>query len=198
MDRIKRFFKDIDKRWRGASASKIPLHVIGSAALMLQTDYERGTKDSDIIQTRELTPEIEAQLKEIAGKDSELCKIHRMWLDIVAQGLPFLPQTPNYVEVPKIGFELDNFEIHALEVADVIVSKLKRFNSNDKADIRAMVEAGRVKHARLIERFEKAADAFAMDSRIEDVGKKYLKNLHTVERDLFSVEESQIDLPEWG
>lgn len=39
------FFKDIDGRWGQAPDAKIRLRIIGSAALMLQADYERGTKD---------------------------------------------------------------------------------------------------------------------------------------------------------
>ena len=39
---------------------KIPLHVIGSVALLLRSDYRRGTKDSDVVQTRELTDGIKS------------------------------------------------------------------------------------------------------------------------------------------
>ena len=38
-----------------ASSAKVRLRVIGSSALMLQTDYARGTKDSDVLETADLT-----------------------------------------------------------------------------------------------------------------------------------------------
>jgi hypothetical protein len=39
-------------------------------------------------------------------------------------------------------------------------------------------------------------DSFSMDARAEDLP-RYVKNLHTVERDFFGVEESEIELPPW-
>jgi hypothetical protein len=52
---IERFFTDIDTRWKAASGERIPLRLIGATALMLQADYERGTKDSDVIETKQLS-----------------------------------------------------------------------------------------------------------------------------------------------
>ncbi len=52
---LEEFFQALDAAW-GASpdAEVIHLRIIGSAALMLQTNYRRGTKDSDILETAAL------------------------------------------------------------------------------------------------------------------------------------------------
>ena len=52
---IDAFFRDIDSKWREVDASKITLRLIGATALMLQTDYDRGTKDSDVLETANIT-----------------------------------------------------------------------------------------------------------------------------------------------
>jgi CheY-like chemotaxis protein len=49
--RVSEFFAAIDTAWVADGAQKVRLSIIGCGALMLQTDYERGTKDSDIFET---------------------------------------------------------------------------------------------------------------------------------------------------
>ncbi len=65
------FFEELDGLWTaggtGASA-KVRLRLIGSTALMLQTSYARGTKDSDVLETSDLTDDVRRRLRERAGK----------------------------------------------------------------------------------------------------------------------------------
>lgn len=42
------FFRELDASWKWPADAKTSLRIIGSAALMLQADYERGTKDTDV------------------------------------------------------------------------------------------------------------------------------------------------------
>jgi hypothetical protein len=42
---IERFFSELDAAWRWPAHEKLRLRIIGSAALMLQSSYVRGTKD---------------------------------------------------------------------------------------------------------------------------------------------------------
>ena len=195
MEIIKEFFSELDRSWRLPVAERIPLRVIGSAALMLQAGYQRGTKDSDILETSALTPEISRELLALAGKGSVLAIQHRLYLDIVKEAIPFLPPTPVFQPVVSL-VSLRNFEVSALDVVDVVISKLKRFNPNDAADIRAMTEKGLVLHKLLVARFQLAVDAYSMDARAEDMP-KYIKNLNTVERDFLEAPESKIALPDW-
>jgi hypothetical protein len=83
-----------------------------------------------------------------------------------------------------------------LDVVDVVVSKLKRLNDNDLADIAAMIDLDLVPHRLLLERFRSAVDAFSGDARASDLP-RYVANLHRVERDMIGAEETEIALPSW-
>ena len=190
------FFQDIDRRWDSAREEKLRLRVIGSAALMLQTDYVRGTKDSDILETTELAAEDKNRLLELAGVGSRVAQRHRMYLEIVSSGLPFLPQSPHWHPLPELNPLLKHLTIEVLDVVDVVVSKLKRFSASDADDVRAMTEKGLVEHRRLIERFQSAVDVYGGDARADDLP-KYVRTLHRVERDHLGVPETEIELPAW-
>jgi hypothetical protein len=193
---IREFFKALDAAWRPTSAGKVSLRIIGSTALMLQTDYERGTKDSDIIETTQMDATTRQLLLDLAGRDTSFHKKHRLYIEFVASALPLMPQSPNWIEAIDLNRVLTHFFVEVLETADVLVSKLKRFNANDQRDIEAMVDGQHVTHEKLVERFRLAVDWFAGDARAQDLP-RYVTNLNQVERDLFDVPESDIQLPPW-
>jgi hypothetical protein len=190
------FLKDVDRRWAAKPSGKIVLRIIGSAALMLQTGYERGTKDSDVLETDVVTDAVRGRLLELGGAGTELHHRHRLYIDIVARGLPFLPQVPLCHRLVDLNRALTNLEFEVLDVVDVVVSKLKRFNANDVDDIRAMVDRDLIVHRRLVARFRSAVDVFSGDARAEELP-TYVSHLHRVERDFLNVPESKIDLPDW-
>jgi hypothetical protein len=198
VSRVSDFIEEIDRHWRTLPSEprRTRLRIIGSAALMLRTGHDRGTKDSDVLETASVTPSIKERLLALAGPATALHIRHKMYLDIVASGLPFLPQAPICHALAEPNRDLKHFELEVLDVADIVVSKLKRFSANDASDIRAMVDGGHIDHDRLVERFRAAVDAFSTDARAEDLP-VYVKNLNRVERDYFLVAESQIDLPSW-
>ena len=194
MTAFEHFFREIDSSWKWPAADKIVLRVLGSAALMLQSDYERGTKDGDVLETAQLTEEIQVRLVRLAGRDSALHTRHRIY--IVMAAIPFLPQVPQWNSMPKLGASLRHFEVEVLDVVDVIVSKLKRFNANDVSDIEAIVDRDLVPHDALIDRFRLAVDWFSMDARAAEIP-QYVKNLHRVERDIYAIDETEVELPSW-
>ncbi len=194
MNLIRGFFSEIDARWKPIGAVPIRLRIIGSAALMLQTDYERGTRDGDILEAEEITPPVRGQLLALAGPKSALCGKYRMCVELVMPAILFLPRAPIFHPVPRMP--LKNFSAEVLDVMDVVVSKLKRLNQNDADDIRAMAERKLLNHKKLVRSFESAMDGFSTDARADDFP-KYIENLHRIERDLFGVPESRIDLPDW-
>lgn len=49
MTLIEQFLAELTQRW--SHPSNPTLRVIGSTALMLRTDFVRGTKDSDVLET---------------------------------------------------------------------------------------------------------------------------------------------------
>lgn len=89
-----RLFRELAQHW---DEPRLPaLRVIGSTALVLQTDWERGTKDSDLLETLDLDERSRSRLLELAGPDSALARRWRMHLDVVSNGIPFLPQVPKW------------------------------------------------------------------------------------------------------
>ncbi len=181
---IHTFISAIDKGWKGHDGPKITFKVIGSTALMLQADYTRATNDSDVLETSEIDGTTNARLKALAGKGTVLHQRHRLYLDIVANGIPFLPLAPLFHPVADLSESLRWFNIEVLDIQDVAVSKLKRFNARDAGDILAMVERGLVDSDHLVERFRSAAERFSGDARAEHLP-TYLENLNTVRREFF-------------
>jgi hypothetical protein len=194
MTRIETALVEFDETWEHPRGGKILLHTIGSIALMLQSDYERGTKDTDILQTNELDRELQDRILGHAGKGSALHTRHRLYFEFVANGLPFLPQAPRWVDI-SINARLRHFEFKVLHVLDVVVSKLKRFSDSDRADINAMVDLGLVPHAPLIERFRDAFEYSQLSAFAADLP-RVVANLNRVERDILFVDETRLELPE--
>lgn len=195
MSIIEDFFREVDAHWSWPAPTRIPLRLIGSTALMLQTAYQRGTKDSDVLETVDLLPVTKVRLLAIAGAGTELHRRRRIYVEIVANGIPFLPWPPAWRSIESLG-DLQHFEVTVLDVVDVVVSKLKRLNDNDLSDITAMLDRDLVPHAALIERFRSAVDQLSGDARAEDLP-RYVANLHRIERDMYGALESEIELPSW-
>jgi hypothetical protein len=192
---VKAFFVDIDRAWQPLGTEPVLLHLIGSTALMLLTGYERGTKDSDVLETAELSVSMREQLTRLAGPASDLRRRHRMYIEIVPGGLPFLPQVPTWhdVELPEAAL---NLRLRALDVVDVVVAKLIRFNSTDVEDIEAMVKLGRIPRDQLIARFRAAVDILAYEARASELP-RCIDNLHRVEEDMLQLPPTEIELPSW-
>ncbi len=193
---FERFFEELDALWIPRPSERIRLRVFGSAALMLQANYTRGTKDGDVLETTDLTIEVRRRLIELGGHGTPLHTRHRLYVEVVAASVPFLRQAPRWQKVPAFDGKLQSLDVEVLDVVDVVVSKLKRFNGNDRNDIEAMIDMGLVAHASLVACFEEAIDANSMDARADDFP-RYVQNLHVVERDMFGVAASAIVLPSW-
>jgi len=197
VQRVKAFFDDIDGRWTGPPGEIIELRLIGSTALMVLTDYDRGTKDSDVLETVAIIGATKTRLLELAGQETALHRRHSMYLDIVDNGLPFLPHAPAYHAPQELNAGLGCFQIKVLDVVDVVVSKLKRYSPSDREDIHAMIQRGAVPRDDLIARFRAAVDEFACDARAVELP-RYVTNLHQVERDAYGGSETEIELPAWA
>ena len=64
------------------------------------------------------------------------------------------------------------------------------------SDIEAIVDRDLVPHDALIDRFRLAVDWFSMDARAAEIP-QYVKNLHRVERDIYAIDETEVELPSW-
>ncbi len=150
MSTVEDFLAEVDGLWAPGDATRVRLRLIGSTALMLATGYERGTKDSDIFETIDLTRETKQRLLAIAGPGTEVHRRRRMYLEIVANGVPFLPWPARWQAADELNQRLRHLEIAVLDVVDVVVSKLKRLNDNDLTDIAAMIDLDLVRHDALL------------------------------------------------
>lgn len=193
---IEELFIELDEVWKTTKCEPINLHIIGSGALLLQMDYNRGTKDADIMEVKKLPSTVEQQLKTLAGKGSRLAKKHRLYIELVSPGLPFLPPKPIFHPVESLMHRINNFRISTLDPIDVVVSKLKTFRPTDVDDIRAVVDADLLDPEKLVDRFIKAKESWELDPRSQDL-KQYIENLHTIQRDYLYTHETPIDLPGW-
>jgi hypothetical protein len=187
------FLTELDRTWPHATEPRSPLKIIGSTALMLQANYMRGTKDNDVLETAELTLEVKQELLRLAGRESELFLRHKLYIEFVGGGLPFLPPSPVWCDPPGLG-TLEHFQILTLDIVDVVVSKLARFSAIDVSDIEAMVSRDLVPHDKLIERFRAAMNGFEMDARADRLP-RFIERLHEVERDIFGIECTNIEIP---
>lgn len=155
----------------------------------------RGTKGSDVLETNPLTGDVRARLLALAGRGTAMSRRHVLYLDIVSRGLPFLPQVPVTPSTNSTG-DWSGSTSRSSTWWTLVVSALKRLHANDVSDVRAMVDAGRVDHARRVERFRLAVDVFICDARADDLP-RYVGNLHRVEREHLGVPGSDIELPDW-
>lgn len=193
---VEPFLRAVDAAWKPIGSEPIRLHILGSTALFLQTDYRRGTKDSDVLEAEDLPPRVAQELIALAGQKTDLHRQHRIYLDIVGRALPFFPEEPVWKPTPGLGAGLVHFSVHALDVVDVVVTKLWRNHANDRGDVEAMVARGLVAHDRLVERFRSAVSRFWLDARADDLPKA-VAALNRLERDALGVRESEIELPPW-
>lgn len=192
---VEDFLVDIDRRWKG-SETGIPLRIIGSTALLLRTDYQRGTDDSDVLQTAEVTDDIKDRLLALAGKKTPMHARHGMYIQVLSTGFPLLARQPLFHAMQEINATLQHFEIHALDVVDVVVSKLKPLRGRDREDILQMVSRGLVPHDLLVSRFKDAVEDYSGGAGAEDIP-RFWNNLNQIERDVLQVPETPMELPDW-
>ncbi|MEZ4268761.1 MAG: hypothetical protein R3F39_20590 [Myxococcota bacterium] len=110
----------------------------------------------------------------------------------MGQVLLFLPDDP----VWKPLFALNRMDVSGLAPTDVVVAKLIRLHGDDLSDIEAMIERGAVSHQHVVERFQNAALRYGFSGQGHKLARA-IANLHRVERDLFVVDETQIEIPSW-
>lgn len=72
MTPVEEFLIELDRVWGRSESARPRLQLIGSMALMLQAQYQRGTKDGDVLETHDLAPEVRSKLLHMAGRQTEL------------------------------------------------------------------------------------------------------------------------------
>ncbi|GDX79295.1 hypothetical protein LBMAG42_11060 [Deltaproteobacteria bacterium] len=196
MSQVEEFFRDLDRSWPLAAGTPVTLRLLGSTALILQTSFQRGTKDSDILETDQITADIESALLALAGKETAIHRRHRMYLEFIGAAFPFLPVYPLWHAVVPSGLDHQNFRLEVLDVVDVVIAKLARFHKTDRDDISAMAERDLIEPQRFAERFQSAVQRWWHDSRADDLP-RIIRNFHQVQSDELFVWPSRVELPRW-
>lgn len=187
------FFLELDERWKKTSSDPLDLKVIGAGALALLADLNRGTRDNDVLETEQVGA-ASKRLLEIGGPRSDLAKRHGLFIELVPQGMPFLPQGPRYIIPP--GLEaLRSIRVLALHPVEVAISKLKPFRAHDVADIADLARQNRLPHEDFLARFKSAVEIAELSARKDDLP-EIIKRFHQVERDQLGVGPSPIELSE--
>ncbi len=190
------FLQDLDRLYiaqRPAEAPKVRLRILGSMALMIQADYIRGTKDGDVLESAPIHRGIKSELLALGGKGTGLANRHGIYLDIVPSGILFMPSAVTYRPLLEFSSALSCFEVEVMDITDACVTKLKRFNGNDQADLAAMVQFQKLDHDHFLDRFLSAIDHCRGQAFADDYP-KFVEHFHQVERDIFLVPETPVDL----
>ncbi len=90
---------------------------------------------------------------------------------------------------------LSNFEIRILDLADVAVSKLKRWNADDREDIRAMIEGDHLERRHFLSRFQEVIERYRSDGRA-DLLRVMAQRFNQAEEDWFGVDGTPFHFPE--
>lgn len=187
------FLSELDRAWMSIGVEPIDIKIIGSAAIFLQSNYDRATRDNDVLELDGADSQVYKVLKELAGKNSRLAKRNGIYLDIVPRGLLLLPSDPAFVilEAP----EIKNFRLQLLDLHDVVISKLKPYRLQDQEDIRWLVEENLIEAKKLLDRFKSALEA--VSEKNAEFIVECVENFHEVQREFLRTPETPISLPTW-
>lgn len=111
---------------------ELDLYLSGGAAVLIAYDGTVATKDVDVIGRPE---GLLQHLQEHAGKNSDVHVDTGLYLDVVATGL-FLSEHGWQGRAHPFGeANLEKLRVYVLELHDLILSKVKRFNAKDQQDV---------------------------------------------------------------
>lgn len=168
-----------------AGEDRTELLVGGAGALLLAYDGQLATGDVDFIGER---TGVLLELSELAAKNSEIHRLTDYYVDIVPPG--WFPNAPGWlgraVEVHVAG--LTHIDLRVLEIHDLILSKLKRFGSGDREDIRSLCDRPELDVDTLRKRYEQARQPYDHDER-----EQLDKNFQLVEVEFLAQKPSNFD-----
>lgn len=109
MSPLKELLTEIDARWKPLGGEPVALQIIGSAALMLQTVYDRGTKDGDVLGSRDGSAAVDEQLRALVARFE--AAVDRFTLDARALDIPRYLKNLHIVERDILGVQPSRIEL---------------------------------------------------------------------------------------
>jgi len=139
------FLADIDE----SLSEPVELHCVGGFVLTGVYGIPRTTADLDY--TDVVPFQAASELERIAGKDSDLAKKHKVYLQFV--------RVSDYPEGYKsrliaLSLGLKKLTLLTFEPYDLLLSKLTRNSDKDMEDVRVLVQKLHLKFDVLLKRFE--------------------------------------------
>ncbi len=137
-DVFQRFLAQLDEALSGIAqpGEGLDLYQLGGAALIMHYQMQRTTRDFDIVMMQ--TP-LETRAVELFGKDSANAAALGVYLELVPQGGPPLPQWFNKrsTEVPGPWKVL---RLWYPQPADLAATKMYCFRAQDRADLKYLCD----------------------------------------------------------
>jgi hypothetical protein len=156
-EQIRLFLRALEQALANLAApgERLDLYHIGRTSLILHQGLSMpagGTRDFDIVQMR--TP-LEEKAAQLFGKGSEAAQQLGLYLELVPQGLPPVPQwfCARCTEVPG-GWRV--LRLWQPEPHDLAATKLKCFRRQDREDLQFLCDRGLLKAGALRQSLESA------------------------------------------
>jgi hypothetical protein len=178
-DRILALLTAIDEALAAAApGTSLEVYHIGRSALVWEYDYIATTSDIDILQPKGGEELVELALK-LFGRGTDKANEHGLYLEVVNPGLPPMPggyeSRAHRVEGPwKV------LKVYHLDPHDLAASKLRRFATKDRADIRQLCDLGHLDPDKLEQILEKAFP-FNLEKDGDEFRDKPFSNLRIVQ-----------------
>ena len=149
------FLAEVDRRLEHA----VELHCLGGFVLAVLWGLPRPTGDIDFIECRPASAS--AAVQEIAGEGSELDRRFRIHVHDVGVAEYPADYVSRLVDITPEGFA--RLRLRALEVHDVVLTKLGRNGPRDRADVEFLARRGAIDPRILAERFEHEFGPYALN-----------------------------------
>ncbi len=140
------FLKDVDR----ALSQPAEVHCLGAFVLAVLWGLPRQTGDVDFIEV--VPPEAGGELLRIAGMDSELARTYKVHFHRASVAEYPEGYTSRLVDMTPRGHV--RLRLLGMEVHDLVLAKLGRNSSRDRADVEFLVREGVIDKQVLKERFE--------------------------------------------
>ena len=147
-DRILTFFNDLDNHLLPfTDGEPLKLYHIGRSSLVWKYGFTSATNDVDFLKPKGSDRLIQIALEKF-GRGSTKAEEYGFYFELVDTGLPPVP--PGY---DKRAIEVEEkwkaIRVFHLEPNDLAVTKLKRFATKDREDIRQMCDMDLIDAAKL-------------------------------------------------
>ena len=128
----------------------VEIRCLGAFLLTAVYALPRFTGDLDCLAV--MPSEATAVVEELAGRNSGLAKKHRVWLQHVGMGIVDLPDDYER-RLERLEFDFEKLQLSALEVYDLVLSKLTRNSPKDREDVKFIAQQQNLSYTVACDRF---------------------------------------------